>query len=1525
MLFLAQTRTNCLALKLKWAVFFIALSFFIFNFAQAAAPSVISKGTASAVTSGSITPSYPASPLANDIIFLLVIDHQPVSIGVINTPTGFTEAAQGTYQDSTPANQGRVALFWRRAAGGESGTVSVSRTGDTGPDGTFFGQMYLVRGAITSGNPWDVVTARYGPGNATVTWDAVNVIDTERTLLAFTAQTDDVPGVSTPTGYTRTVAIDITTTGTDAQLALDDKSNVTSDGQVTAAGGETLGWATFHVSVKPPDTVAPAAVSNLAASNATQNTIDLAWTAPGDDGAVGTATTYDVRYSTAIINEGNWASATQATGEPTPSVAGTNQSMTVSGLTAGTTYYFAIKTSDEIPNTSAISNVVSLATTATPDTSPPTPNPMTFAPAPANDSASQISMTSTTGSDATTPVNYLFTNDNSSCGANTGTGGTSSSWQSSTSYSDSGLQANKCYGYTVTARDSVSPTPNTGSASSISSTYTSANTPGTPTLTGATVTTLNLGNVENSNPAANPMTNFSAQVLTTTPSDAAWLNKWVNASGDPSATAVWLSDAQLDALVIRGLQSSTLYGVKVKARNQDADETASSAEGYGTTSTAPDTTAPAAVSNLATSGATQTSINLSWTAPGDDGSVGTATGYDIRYSTATITEGNWASATQATGEPTPSIAGSGESKTVTGLSAGTTYYFAIKTADEVPNTSAISNIASGTTTVAPDTTAPAAIVNLTATSTTQSSVGLSWTAPGDDGSTGTATSYDLRYSTSVVTEGNWSSATQATGEPTPLVAGTSQSMTVSSLSANTLYYFAIKTSDEVPNTSALSNVASTSTRPTPDATAPAAVTNLAASNATQNTADLSWTAPGDDGSTGTATTYDLRYSTATITEGNWASATQVTGEPTPSVAGSSESKTVTGLSAGTTYYFAIKTADEVLNTSSLSNVTNTTTLPTADTTAPAAVANLASSNPTPSTIDLSWTAPGDDGSTGTATSYDIRYFTATITEGNWASATQATGEPTPSVAGSGESMTVTGLAENTLYYFAIKTADEAPNTSALSNVASNTTTVAPDTTAPATISNLATSGTTQTSINLSWIAPGDDGSTGTATSYDIRYSTSLITDANWASAAPVTGEPTPQVAGTGESMTISGLSNSTTYFFAIKTADEVPNTSTLSNVASGATQAPTGDTTAPSATSNLAVGNATEDSVYLTWTSPGDDGSSGTAAYYDIRYSTATITGGNWASATQVSGEPSPLSAGTGQSMTVSSLNADTLYYFAIKTADEVPNLSALSNVVSLSTTAATAAPSINIPAVGGVAPSQIRISGYIYPGGKIVASQRSLIDALYTNIPLKELTVDESGAFLATLIALLQSQYLLVLTAEDKNGVKSGILSYSPDLLSESSFTVEDALFSPTIKLLNNSVAKNEFIEMSGYSHPQSKVEVEIDGIIKGDVFSDSAGFYKYSAPAEKLTTGDHKVRVHQSVNDKWSNFSPAKVFRVSVLAYPRADLNSDEVINIFDWSIFLFRWEGSAKELKKTLDLNQDGQIDISDFSIFLKLLTL
>ncbi|MBI4090268.1 MAG: hypothetical protein HY421_02585 [Candidatus Kerfeldbacteria bacterium] len=105
-----------------------------------------------------------------------------------------------------------------------------------------------------------------------------------------------------------------------------------------------------------PDEVEPAAAPN------SSNSVSLVWTAPGDDGTTGTAAIYTMRYALQPITEATWSSATSAPNPPTPLPAGTTQSMTVTDLSPGVTYYFALKSKDEAGNESALSNVASKKT-----------------------------------------------------------------------------------------------------------------------------------------------------------------------------------------------------------------------------------------------------------------------------------------------------------------------------------------------------------------------------------------------------------------------------------------------------------------------------------------------------------------------------------------------------------------------------------------------------------------------------------------------------------------------------------------------------------------------------------------------------------------------------------------------------------------------------------------------------------------------------------------------------------------------------------------------------------------------------------------------------------------------------------------------------------------------------------------------------------------------------------------------------------------------------------------------------------
>lgn len=88
----------------------------------------------------------------------------------------------------------------------------------------------------------------------------------------------------------------------------------------------------------------------------------LSWTAPGDDGAVGQASLYDIRFSTSAINDINWAQATPVTGPfPAPQPATQSEQFVVKIPNAllGQTYHVAIRTRDEAFNWSGVSNSAS--------------------------------------------------------------------------------------------------------------------------------------------------------------------------------------------------------------------------------------------------------------------------------------------------------------------------------------------------------------------------------------------------------------------------------------------------------------------------------------------------------------------------------------------------------------------------------------------------------------------------------------------------------------------------------------------------------------------------------------------------------------------------------------------------------------------------------------------------------------------------------------------------------------------------------------------------------------------------------------------------------------------------------------------------------------------------------------------------------------------------------------------------------------------------------------------------------------
>ena len=105
-----------------------------------------------------------------------------------------------------------------------------------------------------------------------------------------------------------------------------------------------------------------------------------------------------------------------------------------------------------------------------------------------------------------------------------------------------------------------------------------------------------------------------------------------------------------------------------------------------------------------------------------------------------------------------------------------------------------------------------------------------------------------------------------------------------------------------------------------------------------------------------------------------------------------------------------------------------------------------------------------------------------------------------------------------------------------------------DTIAPSPITTLAARPLRWEHMELHWIATGDDGTSGRAARYDLRFAPKRITEANWDSAGVVMAPPTPGDPGAYVSIVVASPGYGE-WDYAIKVVDDAGNASSLSNLA----------------------------------------------------------------------------------------------------------------------------------------------------------------------------------------------------------------------------------------------------------------------------------------------------------------------------------------------------------------------------------------
>ncbi len=333
----------------------------------------------------------------------------------------------------------------------------------------------------------------------------------------------------------------------------------------------------------------------------------------------------------------------------------------------------------------------------------------------------------------------------------------------------------------------------------------------------------------------------------------------------------------------------------------------------------------------------------------------------------------------------------------------------------------------------------------------------------------------------------------------------------------------------------------------------------------------------------------------------------------------------TGLSPSTTYRYRVRASDAAGNLGAYSPIASATTAAGADTTPPSAPASLTGTATGSSSINLSWTAATDNvGVTG------YRFERC-----QGASCTTFTQIATPT----GTSFAHTGLSPSTTYRYRVRASDAAGNLGAYSPIASATT--AADTTPPSAPASLTGTATGSSSINVSWAAATDNvGVTG------YRFER-----CQGASCTTFTQIATP----TGTSFAHTGLSPSTTYRYRVRASDAAGNLGAYSPIAS-ATTAVGADTTPPSAPASL-TGTATgSSSINVSWAAATDN--VGVTGYRFERCQGASCT-----TFTQIA-------TPTGTSFAHTGLSPSTTYRYRVRASDAAGNLGAYSPIASATTAA---------------------------------------------------------------------------------------------------------------------------------------------------------------------------------------------------------------------------------------------------------------
>ena len=197
-----------------------------------------------AVTTGNLTVNFPAYA-ADDIVVITTVGYVPNTTTGTNTQTLASPWTKYTPNVTTITGgiiDNEFAFWWARATSvsslGTSVTITRPTSWDTGNDTVWAGRAYVIRGCVTTGNPFDQLVASAISTASNPPLPAVNVSGAARLVISFYVASDNLQAPTAASGYTVNTSL-TTATGTDAGFQSYQDLTDVSVSAVTPSGGAT--------------------------------------------------------------------------------------------------------------------------------------------------------------------------------------------------------------------------------------------------------------------------------------------------------------------------------------------------------------------------------------------------------------------------------------------------------------------------------------------------------------------------------------------------------------------------------------------------------------------------------------------------------------------------------------------------------------------------------------------------------------------------------------------------------------------------------------------------------------------------------------------------------------------------------------------------------------------------------------------------------------------------------------------------------------------------------------------------------------------------------------------------------------------------------------------------------------------------------------------------------------------------------------------------------------------------------------